>query len=215
MLELIDDGWSVWVAGSSTAPNSLKLRRSGEWRRICGRCWRQSSQIPRSGSLGLPLLPAAERRRVVVDWNETQTSLSAASALFPNGSPGRSSARRTPWRCPPGEFGSVTRELASRASPSPDRLCREGVGPDEVVVLLAERGIDFLAAMIAVQQAGGAFLPLDPTIPAARLAQIDPAQRRTARAGHVRAVRRPAKRRCPDCRPESALAHDSASLMRH
>ena len=38
--------------------------------------------------------------------------------------------------------------------------------------MLAERGVDFLAAMIALQRAGGAFLPLDPTFPAARLAQI-------------------------------------------
>ena len=64
------------------------------------------------------------------------------------------------------------RELASRASAIAGRLCREDVRRDEVVVLFAERGIDFLAAMIAVQQAGGAFLPLDPTMPAARLAQI-------------------------------------------
>ena len=31
--------------------------------------------------------------------------------------------------------------------------------------LLAERSVDFLAAMIAVQSAGGAFLPLDPSVP--------------------------------------------------
>src|SRR4029077_4464744 len=64
------------------------------------------------------------------------------------------------------------RELASRASAIADRLCREDVRHDEVVVLFAERGIDFLAAMIAVQRAGAAFLPLDPTMPTARLAQI-------------------------------------------
>ena len=64
------------------------------------------------------------------------------------------------------------RELARRSFSHRRSARREDVGPDEVVVLLADRGVDFLAAMIAVQRAGGAFLPLDPTMPAARLAQI-------------------------------------------
>jgi amino acid adenylation domain-containing protein len=64
------------------------------------------------------------------------------------------------------------RELASRASAIAGRLLRADVRRDDVVVLLAERGVDLLAAMIAVQQAGGAFLPLHPTLPDARLAQM-------------------------------------------
>ena len=120
----------------------------------------------------LSLLPAAERKQVLDGLESYRDQAAAASALSPNASPGRSSAPPTPWRCRSGGFGSVTVELASRASAIADRLCREDVGRDEVVVLFAERGIDFLAAMIAVQRAGGAFLPLDPTIPAARLAQI-------------------------------------------
>jgi amino acid adenylation domain-containing protein len=64
------------------------------------------------------------------------------------------------------------RGLASRASAIAGRLSRADVRRDDVVVLLAERGVDLLAAMIAVQQAGGAFLPLDPTLPHSRLAQM-------------------------------------------
>jgi len=64
------------------------------------------------------------------------------------------------------------RELANRASAIASRLLRANVRRDDVVVLLAERGADLLAAMIAVQQAGGAFLPLDPTLPNSRLAQM-------------------------------------------
>ena len=51
-------------------------------------------------------------------------------------------------------------------------LLERNVGPDVVVALLAERGIDLLAAMIAVFKAGGAYLPLDPASPVARLAQM-------------------------------------------
>lgn len=64
------------------------------------------------------------------------------------------------------------RELASRAYAIAGRLLRADVRRDDVVALLAERGIDLLAAMIAVQQAGAAFLPLDPTLPDTRLAQM-------------------------------------------
>ena len=151
----------------------------------------------------LPLLPAGERRQVLFDWNDTQTPVSAAPALSPSGSPGRPSARRTPWRCPPGRFGSATASSRVGASAIADRLAREGVGPDVVVSLLAERGVDFLAAMIAVQQAGGAFLPLDPTLPAARLAQII----RHSRAPLVLAGQSCAavarERRCRKCRREA------------
>jgi amino acid adenylation domain-containing protein len=52
------------------------------------------------------------------------------------------------------------------------RLAREQIGPETVVALLAERSPNLLAAMIAVQRAGAAFLCLDPALPAARLAKI-------------------------------------------
>ena len=63
-------------------------------------------------------------------------------------------------------------ELARRSSTIANQLIRNGVGADVVVILLAERGVDFLAAMVAVQQVGAAFLPLDPSHPAAWLVQI-------------------------------------------
>jgi amino acid adenylation domain-containing protein len=118
----------------------------------------------------LPLLPESERRLILVEWNDTRTS-------FPPGNFAERFARQTK-RTPNAvavSAGTVRlsyRELARRGSAIANRLVREGVGPDVVVVLLAERGVDTLAAIIGVQQAGGAFLPLDPTIPAARLAQI-------------------------------------------
>src|SRR5262249_25619549 len=57
------------------------------------------------------------------------------------------------------------RELARRGSAVAGRLAAEHVGPDTVVILLAERGADFLSAMIGVQRSGRAVLPPDPTNP--------------------------------------------------
>jgi amino acid adenylation domain-containing protein len=119
----------------------------------------------------LDLLPAGERARLLVDWNDTRISRGASGSFCERFV---RQAEQTPdaiaVSCAQERLSY--RELARRASAIAARLAREGVGPDVLVILLAERGVDFLAAMIAVQWAGGAFLPLDPTAPAARLAQI-------------------------------------------
>ena len=64
------------------------------------------------------------------------------------------------------------RELARRSQAAARWLALEGVGAEAVVALLADRGPDLLAAMIAVQRVGAAFLNLDPDQPPARLATI-------------------------------------------
>jgi amino acid adenylation domain-containing protein len=119
----------------------------------------------------LSLLPTRERTRILMDWNDTHTSFGRGGNFFERFA---RHAKRTPnaVAVSAGHVRLSYRELARRSAAVTGRLAREGVGPDAVVILLAERGVDFLAAMIAVQRAGGAFLPVDPTIPPARLAQI-------------------------------------------
>jgi len=51
-------------------------------------------------------------------------------------------------------------------------LVAAGVRPDDAVALLAPRGLDLLCLMVAVLRAGGAWVPLDPTHPPARWAQV-------------------------------------------
>jgi len=119
----------------------------------------------------LPLLSEGERTRILIDWNQTRTGFGRFHTFFER-------FARQAERTPGATAVSTTRvrlsyrELARRASAIADRLALEGVGPDVIVILLVERDVDFLAAMVAVHQSGGAFLPLDPAFPAARLAQI-------------------------------------------
>ncbi|GCD40788.1 non-ribosomal peptide synthetase [Streptomyces paromomycinus] len=49
-------------------------------------------------------------------------------------------------------------------------LRAHGVGPDVPAGLVIERSTDFVVALLAVLKAGGAFVPLDPALPAVRLA---------------------------------------------
>ncbi|MGW1057234.1 condensation domain-containing protein [Micromonospora rubida] len=68
--------------------------------------------------------------------------------------------------------------LVRAADRGAGRLRRHGVDPGGTVALLADRGVDRVAATLAVWFAGGQFVPLDPAWPAARttalLAQVAP-----------------------------------------
>jgi amino acid adenylation domain-containing protein len=61
-------------------------------------------------------------------------------------------------------------ELEARASALARRLVSAGVRPDAPVAVLAEHSPAAVAAMLGVMKAGGAYLPLDPALPIARLA---------------------------------------------
>ncbi|MGQ4417771.1 amino acid adenylation domain-containing protein, partial [Streptomyces sp. SAS_269] len=61
------------------------------------------------------------------------------------------------------------RELDARASVLAGRLVAAGVGPDVVVGLALPRSVDLVVGLLAVWRAGGAYLPIDPRYPSARL----------------------------------------------
>lgn len=63
-------------------------------------------------------------------------------------------------------------ELNTRSNRLAHALAQLGVGPESLVALLNDRGLEFLTLMLAVFKAGGAYLPLDPTHPDARLKQV-------------------------------------------
>lgn len=63
-------------------------------------------------------------------------------------------------------------ELADRAGRLASYLVALGVGPDVPVALFFERSFDLITSALAVLLAGGAYLPLDPAWPAARIKQI-------------------------------------------
>jgi amino acid adenylation domain-containing protein/non-ribosomal peptide synthase protein (TIGR01720 family) len=68
-------------------------------------------------------------------------------------------------------------ELNQRANQLAQYLRRLGVGPDVRVALCVERSIDLIVGLLGVLKAGGAYLPLDPTLPPERLAfMIDDSQ---------------------------------------
>ncbi|MCP4403637.1 MAG: amino acid adenylation domain-containing protein, partial [bacterium] len=59
--------------------------------------------------------------------------------------------------------------LNARANRIAHLLRRVGVGRNDIVGILQERGFDFLAAMLGILKAGGAYLPIDPDYPEDRI----------------------------------------------
>ncbi|HEY7767793.1 amino acid adenylation domain-containing protein [Longimicrobium sp.] len=119
----------------------------------------------------LNLLGGAERALVVEEWNRTAAQVPADRCihqLF------EAQAARTPDAVALRfEEDSLTyRELNARANRLAHHLRRLGVGPEVRVGVLMERSVEMVVALLAVLKAGGGYVPLDPGLPAERLAYM-------------------------------------------
>jgi amino acid adenylation domain-containing protein len=116
----------------------------------------------------LPLLPEAERRLVVEEWNRTGAPYPGESCVHElfeaqvERAPGATAVRFGDERLGYGELNARANRLAHH-------LGSLGVGPDVRVALCVESGPDMVAAVLAVLKAGGAYVPLDPAYPVDRL----------------------------------------------
>ena len=71
------------------------------------------------------------------------------------------------------EVGQLTyKQLNSRVNQLANYLRQQGVKPEVLVGIYTERSLDNAIAILGVLQAGGAFVPLDPAYPKARLTSI-------------------------------------------
>ncbi|HYR07002.1 MAG TPA: AMP-binding protein, partial [Longimicrobium sp.] len=119
----------------------------------------------------LDVLPEAERRMVVEEWNRTEAEVPrdvCAHELF------EAQVERTPHAVAlVYEDEEVTyAELNARANRLAHHLQDLGVGPEARVGLCVERGIEMVVAVLATLKAGGAYVPLDPEYPGERLSYM-------------------------------------------
>ncbi|MDR3670144.1 MAG: amino acid adenylation domain-containing protein, partial [Holophaga sp.] len=117
----------------------------------------------------LPLMTAAERRQVLVDFNATAADYPqdrCVHQLFED------QVARTPEATAlvfEQQFLSY-RQLNARANQLAHHLRTLGVGPDVLVALCVERSLEMVIALLAILKAGGAYVPIDPAYPAERIA---------------------------------------------
>ncbi len=170
LLELMDDdgrlrGWFEYSCDVFDFATVARL--AGQFKTILG----AMVAHPDRPISQLDLLPQRQHRLLLESWG-----LGREEHRGPAGFASRfmAQANQTPEAVAvsTGPVRLSYRQLEQRARVIAGRLAEAGVGPENIVVLLAERDVDFLAAMIGVQWVGAAFLPLDPTDPPARLAHI-------------------------------------------
>ena len=117
----------------------------------------------------LPLLSAAERQQLLVEWNATALEYPQDVCLHQLV---EQQVAKTPGAVAV-VFGNQSLtywELDSRA----DRLARHlrhlGVAPGTLVAIYVERSLDMVVGLLGILKAGGAYLPLAPSFPVERLA---------------------------------------------
>ena len=126
---------------------------------------------PEASLSSLPLMPEAEQRQVLLDFNHTHADVPldvCFHQLF------EAQADRAPDAVAVRDASSSFsyRALDARSNRLAHLLVGSGLQPDSLVALLAPRGCDFVASNLGVLKAGAAWLPLDPLHPPLRLAQI-------------------------------------------
>ncbi|HEY7387936.1 MAG TPA: amino acid adenylation domain-containing protein [Bryobacteraceae bacterium] len=116
----------------------------------------------------LPILPAAERNRILVEWNATaagypdniciHSAFEARAAKYGDAIAIRAAERHVTYR-----------QLNEEANCLSDYLRRQGVEPQDRVGVAAERSADAVVAMLAVMKAGASYVPIDPAYPKQRI----------------------------------------------
>jgi len=125
-------------------------------------------EAPEQSVRTLPLLTVEQRRRQLVEWNDTATDYLSERTLADGF---EAQAERTPDAVAVADGASkiAYRELDRRANQVAHHLQSLGIGSGEVVGICIERSLETVLATLATLKAGAVYLPLDPEYPHERL----------------------------------------------
>ncbi|MEU1510455.1 amino acid adenylation domain-containing protein, partial [Kitasatospora sp. NPDC005748] len=165
-LNVIVRGGRINLDSMSTAIDRANLNALGERYRLV----LEAMAADPNGDATLSHLPEAERTQLTtwaaggsVDWPEglTVDLIEAQAAATPDA-----------VAVIAGDVRLTFREVDERANRIAHHLLTLGAGPDILVGVCLERGPDLVPTLLGVWKAGAAYLPLDPSWPADRLAYV-------------------------------------------
>ena len=121
-------------------------------------------KTPHRSITDMDMLTEVERRQLIEEWNETALDYQkekSVERLFED------QAKRTP------EAVAVIyedqqlsyAELNRQANRLAHHLMKLGVGPEVLVALFVERGLEMVIGLLGVLKSGGAYVPMDPRYP--------------------------------------------------
>ncbi|MFD5931975.1 amino acid adenylation domain-containing protein [Streptomyces sp. NPDC060333] len=155
-------------------------------------------------------LLSAEQRRLMREWNDTEVPVPDTTLveLF------EAQVARTP-DAPATVFRDETlsyAELDLRAARLARALRLRGAGPERIVAVALHRSTEMVVALLAVLKSGAAYLPVDPSLPAERIAyMLSDADPVLLLAGDDVADALPASAGVPRLHPAAAPDEDGAS----
>jgi amino acid adenylation domain-containing protein len=120
----------------------------------------------------LPVLAGLERQMVLEQWSGKGAGTAAAdlpSLTLPELFELQVARDPAAVAVVQGERRLSYAELNARANRLAGRLIAQGVGPESMVGLWADRSLEMLIGLLGILKAGGAYLPLDPSYPVERL----------------------------------------------
>jgi amino acid adenylation domain-containing protein len=167
MLSLGDAGGRI-VGGVEYATALFENATMERWLGYLRRVLEAMAADDALGVERLPMLPEAERRRVLREFNDTRREYpreACVHELF------EAQAARTPGAVAVVSEGErVTyAELNARANRLAHHLRDLGVAPDARVGICVERSVEMVVGLLAILKAGGAYVPLDSSYPVDRL----------------------------------------------
>ena len=119
----------------------------------------------------LPLMREEEEQLLITEWNRTEVPYSREKCVH-------EMIEEMVSKAPDsialivGEQRVTYGELNRQANQLAHYLRKQGVGPEVLVGICAERTVEMMIGLLAILKAGGAYVPIDPAYPAERIAYI-------------------------------------------
>ena len=170
LLELIEKGINIsGVLNFNTDlfDTSTIARMAGHFKTLIGGI----VEDPDCRITKLPILKKAERRQILVEWNNTGSKYPEDKCLHQlfeaqaENTPGAAAVIFKNQEITYKKLNNIANRLANR-------LRSLGVGPDIMVGICIERSPEMITGLLGILKAGGAYVPLDAGLPGDRLAFI-------------------------------------------